>query len=50
MFTKITEKNGCLCNQIFCNIAVSMIAEKNNLYVTYASPDKMNQLGIPLYV
>ena len=50
MFTKITEKNGRLCNQIFRNIAVSMIAEKNNLYVTYASPHKMKHLGIPLHV
>jgi hypothetical protein len=50
MFTTVTEKNGRLCNQIFRNIAVSMIAEKNNLHVTYASPHKMNQLGIPLYV
>ena len=50
MFTKITEQNGRLCNQIFRNIAVSIIAEKNNLHVTYASPHKMNQLGIPLYV
>lgn len=50
MFTKITEQNGRLCNQIFRNIAVSMIAEKNNLHVTYASPHKMKHLGIPLYI
>jgi len=50
MFTKITEQNGRLCNQIFRNIAVSMIVEKNNLYVTYASPHKMKHLGIPLHV
>jgi len=46
----ITEPNGRLCNQIFRNIAVSMIAQKNNLYVKYSSHSKIKRLGIPLYV
>ena len=46
----ITEPNGRLCNQLFRNIAVSMIAQKYNLYVKYSSHSKIKQLGIPLYV
>jgi hypothetical protein len=32
-----TTANGRLCNQIFRNIAVSLIAEHNDLYVDYLS-------------
>ena len=48
-FTKTT--NGRLCNQIIRNLALSLIAEKNNLYVTYSNFDKINnKLGIILFV
>ena len=46
----LTEPNGRLCNQIFRNIAVSMIAQKHNLYVKYSSHSKIKRLGIPLHV
>lgn len=45
------NKNGRLCNQIIRNLALSLIAEKNNLYVTYSNFDIINnKLGIPLFV
>jgi hypothetical protein len=40
---------GRLCNHVFRNIAVSMIATKFNLYVTYGYQDKIEDLGIPLF-
>jgi len=40
---------GRLCNHIFRNIAVSMIATKFNLYVTYGYHDKIQELGITLF-
>jgi hypothetical protein len=48
--TSTTLHNGRLCNQIFRNIAVSIIAEKNNLYVNYANYNAIISLGIPLFV
>mgnify|MGYP003706964219 CR=1 FL=1 len=46
-----TSGNGQLCNQIIRNLALSLIAEKNNLYVTYSNFDKINnKLGIILFV
>jgi hypothetical protein len=48
--TSTTLYNGRLCNQIFRNIAVSLIAEKNNLYVNYANYNAIIALGIPLFV
>lgn len=46
-----TTKNGRLCNQIIRNLALSLIAEKNNLYVEYSNFDEINnKLGIILFV
>ena len=48
-FTETT--NGRLCNQIIRNLALSLIAEKNNLYAKYSSFDIINnELGITLFV
>ena len=44
-----TTANGRFCNQIFRNIAVSLIAEKCNLMVNYVSIDLIRLLGISLY-
>jgi hypothetical protein len=44
-----TTENGRLCNQIFRNLAVSLIAEKHNLSVKYCNYDRINSLGIELY-
>lgn len=46
----ITLQNGRLGNQIIRNLAVSMIAEKYNLYVKYSSHNIINNLGIRLFV
>jgi len=35
--TTTTQYNGRLCNQIIRNLAVSKIAEKNDLFVEYSS-------------
>lgn len=40
---------GRFCNQVFRNLAVSRIAEKHDLHVTYAHYDKILELGIPLF-
>jgi hypothetical protein len=40
---------GRLGNQIIRNIAVSLVAEKHDLHVTYSSQDQVNQLGIDLF-
>ena len=45
-----TEPRGRLGNQFIRNIAVSFIAEKHDLRVTYSSHDKIKMLGIPLFV
>ena len=45
-----TTANGRLCNQIIRNIAVSLIAEKANLFVSYVNHSRIRQLGIPLFV
>ena len=42
--------NGRLCNQIIRNIAVSLIAEKNDLYVNYWNYTLIHQLGIDLFI
>jgi hypothetical protein len=39
-----------LGNQIIRNLAVSFIAEKNDLYVDYSCYDKITNLGIPLFI
>jgi hypothetical protein len=44
-----TLDNGRLCNQIIRNLAVSLIAEKHDLHVSYASYDKITDLGFPLF-
>lgn len=47
--TTTTATNGRLCNQIIRNLAVSLIAEKHDLYVEYASCGIISSLGINLY-
>jgi hypothetical protein len=44
-----TKGVGRFCNQLFRNIAVSLIAEKCNLMVEYVSIDLIRLLGISLY-
>ena len=44
-----TSKNGRFCNQIIRNLAVSLVAEKNDLHVTYSSYDAIKALGINLF-
>lgn len=44
-----TTYNGRLCNQIIRNLAVSRIAEKHNLHVTYSNYDIISKLGISLF-
>jgi hypothetical protein len=46
----ITIANGRLGNQIFRNLAVSIIAKKHDLLVNYISYDIIKQLGINLYI
>jgi len=46
----VTGHNGRLGNHIIRNMAMSQIAEKNNLHVTYASYEKIKKLGIKLFV
>jgi hypothetical protein len=48
--TSTTAYNGRLCNQIIRNLAVSKIAEKNDLFVEYSSHEEMKQLGIDLFI
>ena len=45
-----TKPVGQLCNQIIRNLALSIIAEKQNLHVTYTSHNKIEQLGIKLFI
>lgn len=49
-YTKTTDTNGRLCNQIIRNLAVSAIAKKHNLFVEYSNFDLITSLGIPLFV
>lgn len=44
-----TVPRGRLGNQIFRNLAVSFIAEKNDLYCKYSSSELIDQLGIKLF-
>jgi hypothetical protein len=46
--TTTTATNGRLCNQIIRNLAVSLLAEKHDLYVDYASCGTIRSLGIKL--
>jgi len=45
-----TIDNGRLCNQLFRNLAVSLIAEKNDLYVNYFNYHLFKKLGINLFI
>ena len=45
-----TERNGRLGNQLIRNLALSIIAEKYNLYVDYYNHELIEQLGIKLFV
>lgn len=47
--TTTSGNNGRLCNQIIRNLAVSLIAEKNDLKVNYSSKDLITRLGINLF-
>jgi hypothetical protein len=44
-----TIDNGRYCNQIFRNLAVSRIAEKHDMHVTYVNYNQIQELGIPLF-
>jgi hypothetical protein len=44
-----TLENGRLGNQIIRNLAVSLIAEKNNLKVEYSNRNLISKLGIELF-
>lgn len=44
-----TLKNGRLGNQLFRNLAVSMIAEKHDLQVKYANGELLSKLGIEFF-
>jgi hypothetical protein len=48
--SKTTDRNGRLCNQIIRNLAISLIAEKQNLYVDYANYKLIKELGINLFI
>ena len=49
--SKTTDYNGRLCNQIIRNLALSILAEKYDLYVEYSNYDNINnKLGIELFV
>lgn len=48
--TTTTLYNGRLGNQIIRNLAVSLIAEKHNLYVNYSNNVLIKQLGINLFI
>jgi hypothetical protein len=48
--TTTTSTNGRLGNQIIRNLVISLIAEKNNLRVTYSSYELIQQLGINLFI
>lgn len=48
--TTTTLYNGRLGNQIIRNLAVSLIAEKHNLYVNYSNYNLIESLGINLYI
>jgi hypothetical protein len=47
--TSTTEHNGRLGNQIIRNLAVSLVAEKHNLKVTYSNNRLIKKLGIKLF-
>lgn len=48
--TTTTNNNGRLGNQIIRNLAVSLIANKHNLYVNYYNYDLIKKLGIELFI
>ena len=49
--SKTTNYNGRLCNQIIRNLALSILAEKYDLYVEYSNYDNINnKLGIELFI
>lgn len=45
-----TKENGRLGNQIFRNLAVSIISEKYDLYVEYSNYSLIQKIGIDLFV
>lgn len=47
--TSTIKSGGRLGNQIIRNLAVSLLAEKNNLKVDYSHKDLINKLGIELF-
>lgn len=49
LITKVFS-GGRFCNNLICNLCVSLIAEKIDLYVEYNDYEKYIQLGIPLFI
>ena len=49
-FTRTCGTNGRLGNQLFRNLAVSILAEIHDLYVEYSSHELIARLGIVLFV
>jgi len=47
--TSTIGTSGQLCNHIFRNVCVSLLAQKFNLSVSYSHVDQIKKLGIPLY-
>lgn len=45
-----TNTRGHLGNRIIINLSVSLIAEKNDLFVNYCSYDEIKELGIELFI
>ena len=41
---------GRLCNHIYRNLVVHMIAKHNNLFVIYKHYDQIKELGIDLFI
>ena len=49
--SKTTQLKGRLCNQIIRNLALSILAEKYDLYVEYSNYANINnKLGIELFI
>jgi hypothetical protein len=47
--TTTDENNGRLGNQIIRNLAVSLLAEKHNIFVNYSNKDLISKIGIELF-
>ena len=45
-----TEHNGRFANQIFRNLAVSIIAKKHDLHVVYSNYSLIKKIGMDLFI